>query len=225
MQIQTANSPADKMVLKIMGRIKAQLKYYLFRLQQCTPLRQEVDKLNMCSGSSRIPGYLNLDISARADLPINLAKRNLPLPDSSIEVVVSMSAINYFTRDRARELINEIYRVLKPGGITRFGVQDLEKLAARYVQKDRDFFFQKLPDGTFRFEGPTLGDKFVAWLYGYESGGSTCRYFYDYESLAYLFREADFPMVEKKKYLQSRIADIELIDNRPGQMFFLEARK
>jgi len=179
----------------------------------------------MCSGSVRIPGYLNLDISAGADLPINLAKRNLPFSDSCIEVVVCMSAINYFTRDRAQELINEVFRVLKPGGMTRFGVQDLEKLACLYVKKDRDFFFQKLPDGSYRFEGPTLGDKFAAWMYGYESGGHTCSYFYDYESLAYLFYEAGFSIVEKKKYQQSRIADIELLDNRPGQMFFLEARK
>jgi len=225
MKIQLKYGRIPNKTMKIMSRIKAHLKYYLFRLQQSTPFRQEVDKINMCSGSINLPGYLNLDISASADLPINLAKRNLPFPDRSIEVVVCMSAINYFTRDRAQELINEIFRVLKPDGMTRFGVQDLEKLASLYVKKDRDFFFQKLPDGSYRFEGPTLGDKFVAWMYGYESGGYTCSYFYDYESLAYLFKEAGFSIVERKKYQQSRIAGIELLDNRPGQMFFLEAQK
>ena len=70
----------------------------------------------------------------------------------------------------------------------------------------------------------TLGDKFAAWFYGYVAVGP-CRYFYDYESLAALFIMAGFSVVEKKDFMQSRLDHIELIDNRPDQMFFLEAVK
>ena len=84
---------------------------------------------------------------------------------------------------------------------------------------------QKLPDGRDRFEGHTLGDKFAAWFYGYEIGGFPCRYFYDFESLAYLFKMAGFTVVEKKAFCQSKLENIKLIDNRPDQMFFLEAIK
>ena len=55
--------------------------------------------------------------------------------------------------------------------------------------------------------------------------GMPCRYFYDYDSLAYLFKEAGFPIVEQKQFRESRLKDIELIDNRPDQMLFLEAVK
>jgi predicted SAM-dependent methyltransferase len=167
---------------------------------------------------------LGIDFGGQVDLRLDLQKDNLPFVDGALEVVTCVSAINYFTRSRGQEIVNEVYRVLKPGGIARFSVQDLEVIARRYVEKDTTFFFQKLPDGRERFEGMTLGDKFAGWFYGYVAVGP-CRYFYDYDSLAYLFIMAGFSIVEKKEYRQSRLEYIDLIDNRPDQMFFLEAIK
>jgi hypothetical protein len=121
--------------------------------------------------------------------------------------------------------VNEAYRVLKAGGIARFGVQDMESIARRYVERDEQFFFQTLPNGQERFEGATLGDKFAAWFYGYAIKGVPCQYFYDYESLAHLFKVAGFSVIEKRAFQDSRLESIQMIDNRPDQMFFLEAVK
>ena len=126
---------------------------------------------------------------------------------------------------RAQELVEETYRILKPLGVARFAVQDLESITRRYLEKDKDFFFQKLPSGRDRFEGSTLGDKYVAWFYGYSASGYPCQYFYDYESLSYLFEKAGFSKIENKSYRKSALNHIDQIDNRPGQMFFLEAIK
>lgn len=187
--------------------------------------RFKVEQINLGSGSQKIPGYWGLDLTASADLMIDLSRGKLPFKSGALESVVCTSALNYFTHKRAREIIRETYRVLKPGGIARFSVQDLRSLAERYLAKDNEFFFQKLPNGQDRFEGSTLGDKFVSWFYGYKTLGGPCRYMYDYESLSYLFKEAGFSTIEKKDYRDSRLENIELIDNRPDQMFFLEAVK
>ena len=102
----------------------------------------------------------------------------------------------------------------------------MRNVSKKYVNADKDFFFQKLPSGKERFEGKTMGDKFNSWFYGYKTyGGKRCKYFYDFESLAILFQNAGFEIIEQKEYLESRINDIEKIDNRPEQMFFLEAIK
>jgi predicted SAM-dependent methyltransferase len=186
---------------------------------------QRIRKVNLCSGSQKVPGYFAVDSIAGADLRIDLSTMNLPFADSSLEIVVCMSAINYFKRERAKELVREIHRALQPGGVCRVGVQDLRSLAERYVRGDDEFFCQKLPDGRDRFEGPTIGDKFVAWFYGYAIGSNRCQYFYDFDSLAYLFREAGFRIVERKEYRESRIDEVQQLDNRPEQMFFLEAVK
>ena len=54
-----------------------------------------------------------------------------------------MSAINYFTRDRALLILKDIHRILKPSGILRVGVQDLKLISKKYIDKDREFFFRK----------------------------------------------------------------------------------
>ena len=194
-------------------------KWALFRFDPV-----DVRKINLCCGSQKIPGYLGVDFGGQVDLRFDLGKGKLPFKESTQEVVTCVSAINYFTRTRGQEIVHEVYRVLKPGGIARFSVQDLEAIARRYVEKDLPFFFQKLPDGRERFEGVTLGDKFAAWFYGYVAVGP-CRYFYDYDSLAYLFTSAGFSVVERKRYMDSRLEEIASIDNRHDQMFFLEAVK
>jgi len=184
-----------------------------------------IRKLNLACGSQRVPGFLGIDLVEGADLRLDLARTDLPFAASSLEAVVCMSAINYFTRARAQQLAREMHRVLRAGGVCRVGVQDMKSLAERYVRGDREFFFQKLADGRERFEGPTLGDKFAAWFYGYAVGAHRCEYFYDFESLAHLFREAGFGVVERKAFRESRIAEAALLDNRADQMFFLEAVK
>jgi SAM-dependent methyltransferase len=184
-----------------------------------------IGKLNLCSGTQRVPGYFGVDMLDGADLRLDLAAMDLPFADASIDTVVCMSAINYFPQPRAQELAREMHRVLRTGGVCRVGVQDMKAIAERYVRGDREFFFQKLPDGRERFEGPTLGDKFAAWFYGYAVDGRPCAYFYDFDSLAHLFREAGFGLVERRGYRESRIAEVAQLDNRPDQMFFLEAVK
>ncbi len=183
-------------------------------------------KINLCGGSVLIDGYCNVDLSPHADLHIDLERQLLPFSDSSVEIVICISSINYFSRARGEEIIEEVYRVLKQGGIARFASQDLEAIAKKYINKDRGFFFQKLPDGRERFAGETMADKINSWFYGYETtGGKSGKYFYDYETLETLFRKTGFSKVEQKGYRESDIEHIDTIDNREDQMFFLEARK
>jgi predicted SAM-dependent methyltransferase len=185
----------------------------------------EKNKVNLCSGDQKIPGYLSLDYSFSADIVVNLNRGRLPFKSNSLEVVTCVSAINYFSRQRGSEIVNEVYRVLKNGGVARFSSQDLEWIARRYIEKDVDFFYQKLSNGQDRFKGKTMGDKFNSWFYGYETLGGSSKYFYDYETLEDLFTAAGFSVIENKEYMDSRIREIEMIDNRKNQMFFLEAVK
>ena len=185
-----------------------------------------VERINLCSGSARIRGYTNLDIAANADVVIDLERQLLPFADESAAVIVCISAINYFEPARAARIIKDVHRVLKPGGVARFGVQDLEVLASAYVRRDCAFWFQKLDDGCDRFPGRTFAEKFNEFCYGFRSHrGKHCRSLYDFETLRLLFEEAGFKTIERRNYRESRIAEVALIDNRPEQMFFLEALK
>ena len=181
----------------------------------------EVLRINLCCGPVKLTGYVNIDIDPSADLVLDLEKTLLPFSDASVDVVVCMSAINYFTRERAQVIIRDVHRVLRPGGIVRFGVQDLRILAEKYLRRDTNFFFQRLPDGGSRFPGETFADKFSLWYCRSGFG----KYVYDFETLALLFDRAGFVKIENRKYCESALPEIDAIDNRPEQMFYLEASK
>jgi len=181
--------------------------------------------INLCCGPIRLPGYVNIDQMPDSDLALDLERELLPFSDGSAETVVCISAINYFSYERGAQIIKDVYRVLAPGGIARFASQDLKLLARKYLDRDRDFYFQKLPNGRDRFPGVTFADKLNEFFYGFYSAEKHCKYVYDYESLAKLFEEAGFTLVEQKGFMESRIPGVDRIDNRPEQMFFLEAVK
>ncbi|HBW46404.1 TPA: hypothetical protein DEF17_00530 [bacterium] len=183
-------------------------------------------KVNLMSGGISIDGYWSVDILPSSDVVIDLEKELLPFSDNSMEIVVCISAINYFTRLRAEEIIKDVHRILVSGGIARFGTQDMRIIAKYYLGNDRNFFFQKLENGKERFHGKTMCDKINSWFYGYETyGGKSGKYMYDFETLKDIFKTAGFKIIEERKFRDSRIKEINEIDNRPEQMFFLEAIK
>ncbi len=210
-------------VRNLYKRLTGLVVYYLASLGLLTI---KASKVSLCGGPTKIPGYFNIDLQRQADLSLDLEHHNLPFKSSSVDTVLCISAVNYFTRERGEQIIKEVHRILSKDGIARFAVQDLHSIAQKYVAGDKEFFFQKLPSGKDRFLGVTMADKINSWFYGYKTiGGKAGKYFYDFETLALLFQQAGFSRVEQKAYLESELPNIESIDNRPDQMFFLEAIK
>ena len=114
-------------------------------------------RVNLCSGRQIIPGYTGVDFGDLAEIKLDLSKNDLPFKNGSVKSVICISAINYFTYSRADEIIRETFRVLEPGGIARFGVQDMESIARRYVEKDMDFFFKSYRMGANVLRVPPWG--------------------------------------------------------------------
>ncbi len=210
-----------KLLKKIFQYGRQRIKGYRLSRQSS----YEFKGINLGSGPQRIPGCLAIDFNLSADLYLDLRLHDLPFAEHSLDYVVCISAINYVSYDRACELIAQVHRILKAGGVARFAVQDLRLIAMKYIERDVDFFYQKLASGDSRFPGDTLGDKFNYWFYGHAIRGSGCKYLYDYEALENIFLKAGFSCVEHRQFMDSRLENIELIDNRADQMFFLEALK
>src|SRR3989344_8419969 len=214
-----------KRVFNFIRKIQGKLNYYLIKWR-LFGFGEKWNKVNLCGGGVSVVGFCNVDLYPTADVNIDLEKKLLPFKDGSMDTLVCISAINYFKRDRGAKIIKDAYRVLKSGGVARFATQDLMLLAKKYVEKDKEFFFQKLSDGKDRFPGKTMADKMNSWFYGHKTtAGKPCRYVYDFETLASIFKEVGFSEVENKKYMESSIPEVKEMDNRPDQMFFLEAIK
>jgi predicted SAM-dependent methyltransferase len=51
--------------------------------------------LNIGAGHTRIPGFLNIDIDARADVTLDLSIDPLPFPDNSVRTLFSHSTLEH----------------------------------------------------------------------------------------------------------------------------------
>jgi predicted SAM-dependent methyltransferase len=62
---------------------------------------------------------------------VNLLK-GIPFPDNTFDVVYHSQVLEHIVKEKSAEFIKECYRVLKPGGILRVVVPDLENIVDEY---------------------------------------------------------------------------------------------
>lgn len=91
--------------------------------------------LNLGCGSRVLSGWKNIDFVALVPGVVQYDLRNgIPMPDHSTAVVYHSHVLEHFSKEHGSSFIGECFRVLKPGGIIRVVVPDLEQLARNYLE-------------------------------------------------------------------------------------------
>jgi len=82
------------------------------------------------------PEWLNFDYAptSRAVRRANLLGR-LPVPDGVADLVYASHFLEHVPRERVSAVLMECWRVLRPGGVVRLVVPDLENMAREYLAK------------------------------------------------------------------------------------------
>lgn len=131
----------------------------------------------------------------------------IPLQNEAADFVYSSHFLEHLDRVSGHRLVEECFRVLKPNGVLRIAVPDLEHAWEMYRrgEKERmvnDFFF------------------------GDDSGGlGQHRYAYDCEMLTSLLRDIGFVDIERAEFQRGATPDLPLLDNREEYTLFVEARR
>jgi predicted SAM-dependent methyltransferase len=90
--------------------------------------------VNVGCGRRIHPAWCNLDLAAAAPGVVEHdLRQGLPFADDSCDAVYHSHVLEHLQPDEASRLIAECHRVLKPGGILRIAVPDLEGIARQYV--------------------------------------------------------------------------------------------
>lgn len=83
--------------------------------------------VNLGCGSRYRPDWTNIDIvSCGPGVIAHDLNKGIPLPDASCDVVYHSNLLEHLQQADALPFLRENYRVLKPGGILRIAVPDLE---------------------------------------------------------------------------------------------------
>jgi predicted SAM-dependent methyltransferase len=105
-------------------------------LRPClTSMTQRNTYLNLGCGARFHPGWTNVDVTPRDEGVIAHDLRSaVPFPEKSFDVVYHSHLLEHLPRNEAPAFLAECYRVLKPGGVLRVVVPDLEQIARLYLQ-------------------------------------------------------------------------------------------
>lgn len=95
-----------------------------------------VKYLNLGCGNRYHPAWINIDVvPAGPEVIAHDLRRGIPLADDSYDVVYHSHLLEHLRRPDALGFMRECYRVLRPGGILRVAVPDLERLCQAYLDK------------------------------------------------------------------------------------------
>lgn len=177
-----------------------------------------VRRLNWGCGSRGEPGWINSDQKDGPGIDISCdILAGLPLEPDSIDYTVSIHALPEVHPSDLVPALVELRRVLRPGGVLRLSLPDIEKSIAAYQQGDHDYFL--IPDE----DAASLGGKLVTQLlwYGYS------RSLFTRDFTEELLRKAGFSTVTHCVFQQtaSRHPEIVALDNRERESLFVEAVK
>lgn len=130
-------------------------------------------KIHLCCGDIYLTDYVNIDVEGElaAEASIEFPYRDLsnyysnrlvghkhptyvdqkfditcfpwPIEDELADEVVMIQAIEHFDQPTAQKIIDEILRILKPGGVLKIDFPDLVAGVAKYAENDDQDFLMR----------------------------------------------------------------------------------
>jgi ubiquinone/menaquinone biosynthesis C-methylase UbiE len=177
-----------------------------------------VRRLNWGCGPITSYGWVNSDIQAWPGVDIVADIRaGLPVAGDSFDYIVSIHAlpeIPYCDLDRT---LSELHRVLKPGGVLRLGLPDMDKAINAYRAQDIDYFLIS------EEEVKCLSGRMIVQLLW--RGQS--RSMFTTEFIAELLSRNGFQAIQPCSFHETKsgISGITELDDRPIESLFIEAAK
>lgn len=91
-------------------------------------------KLNLGCGRHFHKEWINVDFTSTGeDVIAHNLLEGIPFPDNEFDIVYHSHVLEHFPKNVAEDFIKECYRALKPGGILRLAVPDLETITKLYL--------------------------------------------------------------------------------------------
>ena len=91
--------------------------------------------LNIGCGSIFSNEWTNIDFFRKRNIDFCDIRKPLPYPNDVFDAVYSSHVLEHLAKDKGENIISEIFRILKNGGICRIVVPDTEKICVEYLER------------------------------------------------------------------------------------------
>lgn len=132
----------------------------------------------------------------------------IPLGDGSADFIYSSHFIEHLYPKDAQNLLQESYRVLRPGGTIRIAVPDLEFALSRYAAGEKE----KMLTHYFFVDDD-------------ESHYARHKYMYDFAMLKQILEKTGFHEIRRCLFQEGIVPDLDILDNRVEDSLFVEATR
>lgn len=210
--------------VNLKGLFLFELKSFLGRnFKKTTPkLFSETNYLNLGSGSNIVEGYVNADFfnsfkswkknNFKLEWELDL-RYPLNCKDDCFDGIFSEHTFEHLYPSQVRNLLNELYRVLKTNSHIRITVPDLEKYVQFYNKEESSPIFET------RFLSGCQAIRNLSQNYLHLS-------LWDYHEMKKYLEEAGFVEVEQMTFGKSRNEKLLLDkEDRSWETLYIEARK
>ena len=140
-----------------------------------------LQKLEIGSGNKPTEGYLHFDVREIEGTDIVGDARKLPFEDNSFEEILSRFFLEHLYRNDAKKALEEMFRVLHPGGRLEIIVPNLEYFCKLFIEEKgqkKEWALNK--------------------IYGFEKYEQDHHYFgYDFDILKSFLEEAGFVSIKQ----------------------------
>jgi predicted SAM-dependent methyltransferase len=175
--------------------------------------KKDAVKIHLGCGPRLFAGWINTDYSIDRDrkiIYVNLL-RKLPFPDDFATFVFSEAAYEHFSYEEGGRLLREIHRIIRPAGVLRLAVPDLDFFMRLYAdQKKYSAFIQKYCR-LMNPEGPPGANAIINSVFM----GHGHRYMYDFQELKDQLEAAGFRNVRKMEPGQSDYEELKYLETDP----------
>src|SRR4051812_34111059 len=173
--------------------------------------------LNLGCGPNVAPGWLNIAVAPAPGAIGGDLRAGLPLGDASVDAIAAIHVLQDLAYPDIAPALAELRRVLRPGGVLRLAVPDLDRAIRAYLSGDDAYWY--VPDE----HAKSAGAKLVTQIVWYGSVRTPCTWDFLQEWLL----TARYRDVRRCAFraTHSAFPRLAALDNRERETLFVEATR
>jgi len=185
---------------------------------------QKLKKLNIGCGTDYKNGWINIDNNSdnnitQLDLNWDLRKP-LPYEDGTIDFIFNEHFFEHLTPEEGVETMKDLYRILKPGGVLRVAMPDLEQIVDNYsnLPLDKDPVLKTFKLDFIKTRAERINISFRNWGH---------KWLYDFEELSRRLQQAGFSgsKITRQDRQKSGYPELVNLEIRDESILVVEAIK